>query len=524
MSNATQSTTRPTSDEKLLLAAENISKRYGSVQALDGATLTLRPGEIHGLCGHNGAGKSTLVKVLTGLVQADSGEVTVDGASVSFRSPLAAQAAGITLVDQELSLAPDLSVEENIFLGQIGKRFTGGRQGRELAVELLDQVGLSHVDPRTLAERLPLGERQLVEIARAVGRGAKIVLLDEPTATLSESEIERVFEVAGRLVADGKSLIYISHRLGEVLELCDRVTVMRDGRTVTSRSCSDIDHRDELIQMMIGAELSPPEPHTSDVVRGEVSTEIRHLHVPPLVRDFNLALAGGEIVGLTGQVGAGPSEVLRALAGLDPDAYGDLLVNGERVGLGSPRVALKAGVAFASNDRKGEGVFLQQPVRLNLLATRLDAISRLGFLLRRRAATLATHLASFVKVDPDRLPSLVATLSGGNQQKVFLGRCLDRGDVALLLLDEPTRGVDVAGRAEIHELLREAARAGTAVVFASTEVDEILDLSHRVVTMFAGRVVATRSRAEVTAGVLSADMTMSREHLHLEVTRSEIAE
>jgi ABC-type sugar transport system ATPase subunit len=495
-----------------LLRVENVSKHYGAVQALRGVSFELKRGEIHGLCGHNGAGKSTLVKIITGLVHPDTGTIEIEGEPVSFRTPLQAQAHGIALVDQELSLAPDLSVEENIFLGTLGMPFVRHpRDLRQQARALLARVGLSQLDPRTPVERLSVGERQLVEVARLLGRNAKVLILDEPTATLSASEIERVFAVAREVARENRGAIYISHRLDEVLELCDRVTVFRDGELVATRSSVEIGHRQELIRMMIGVELPPPTQSAAAEVHQSRGIEIAGLEVPPLVGDFALKVRAGEIVGLTGQVGAGTSEVLRTLAGLVPDARGSLLVDGRPVSLGSPTGALKAGIAFASNDRKTEGLFLKQSVRSNLVATRLLRVSRFGFVRSRVAARVAERLASFVKLDARRIGSAVGTLSGGNQQKVFLGRCLDRGDVKLLLLDEPTRGVDVAGRAEIHHLIQEAALAGVAVVFASTELDEILDLSNVVVSMFGGRIVATRPRSEATAELVSDDMTMSRE-------------
>jgi ABC-type sugar transport system ATPase subunit len=513
----------PTSDRGVpLLAAHDIAKRYGTLWALRGVSLELQPGEIHGLCGHNGAGKSTFVKTLTGLVQPDSGTIDIEGVRHVFRTPIAAQQAGIALVDQELSLAPDLSVEENIFLGSVGARERRRRIARrQRAEELLERVGLSHVHPRALTGTLALGERQLVEIARALGREAKLLLLDEPTATLSDAEIERVFSVARELSRDGRSLIYISHRLGEVLELCHRVTVIRDGEVVASRSSSDIAHRDELIRMMIGEELPAPTETNAVYVGERGATTIRSLDVPPLVHDFDLEVESGDIVGITGQVGAGPTEVLRALAGLVPEAGGQVVLAGEPLALGSPTHALRAGVAFASNDRKSEGVFLGQSVASNLLATRLPAVSRLGVLRRGLMSRVAARIAEFVRVDSKRLPSEVVTLSGGNQQKVFIGRCLDRPDIKLLLLDEPTRGVDVRGRAEIHELLREASLAGVTVIFSSTEIDEILELSQHVVTMFGGRIVARRPRADVTAELLSGDMTMSAERAGSRATAEE---
>jgi ABC-type sugar transport system ATPase subunit len=449
----------------------------------------------------------------------------VAGTPYEFRDPIAAQKLGIALVDQELSLAPDLSVQENMFLGSIGRiAKLGAKQQRRRSQELLAEVGLDHLDPRVLVENLALGERQLIEIARALGRDAKIIFLDEPTATLSESEIERVFEVSRRIAASGNSLVYISHRLGEVLELCDRVSVIRDGKMVATSSTDALSGRDELIRMMIDEELPPPTKSVGIKVEQHRATEVRALSVPPLVKDFGVTLGAGEIVGLTGQVGSGTSEVLRALGGLSPEARGVVVVDGKPVRLGSPTRSLRSGIAFISNDRKAEGLFLETSIRTNLLSTRLGHVSRFGFTRRRTARRVSRQVADYVKVDAERLPVPAGTLSGGNQQKVFIGRCLDRGDIKLLLLDEPTRGVDVAGRAEIHRLLREASLDGVTVVFASTEVDEIMELSTQVVTMFAGKIVASRDRSEVTAELISADMTMSREHSLDQASETRIGE
>jgi ABC-type sugar transport system ATPase subunit len=494
-----------------MLSVRHVSKTYGAVRALDDASLELGAGEILGLCGHNGAGKSTLVKILTGQVHPDGGEIVMQGESVEFRKPLDSQAKGLAIVDQELALAPDLSVEENLFLGNFDLSLLR-RPGavRRRARDLLARIGLD-VDPRSPVAGLSIGERQLIEIARLVGRDARVLILDEPTATLSENEIERVFAVVRELVREGRSTIFVSHRLDEVLDLCDRVTVLRDGRVVSSRSTADIGHRQELIKMMIGKELPPPERSDAARVTAGAGAGISGLRVPPAVLDFSQDIKGGQIVGLTGQIGSGTSEVLRALAGLEPDARGEFTLDGHKVKLGSPSAALRAGVAFASNDRKGEGLFLEKTVEENLVATRLPALSRAGFIRGRELKATARRLVEFVKVDPERIDDTVEHFSGGNQQKVFLGRALDRPDVKLLLLDEPTRGVDVAGRAEIHVLIRQAALAGVAVLFASTELDEILDLSDHVVTMFGGQIVASLARADTNAELISADMTMSHE-------------
>jgi ABC-type sugar transport system ATPase subunit len=508
----TETATKPQENgAELLLSVRHASKSYGAVRALDDASIDLTSGEILGLCGHNGAGKSTLVKILTGQVRPDSGEIVMRGEQLEMRNPLQAQSHGIVIVDQELSLAPDLSVEENLFLGNIDlSRVRRPGAIRRRARDLLARIGLD-VDPRSPVAGLSIGERQLIEIARLVGRDARVLVLDEPTATLSEKEIERVFAVARELVREGRSAIFVSHRLDEVLDLCDRVTVLRDGRVVSTRSSADIGHRQELIKMMIGKELPPPQRSDAVAVAAGSGAEVENLSVPPAVASFSHQIRGGQITGITGQIGSGTSQVLRALAGLEPDARGSFSLDGRRVKLGSPAAALRAGVAFASNDRKAEGLFLEKTVEDNLVATRLPRLSRAGFIRRRELRETARKLIDFVKVDRSRIDDTVEHFSGGNQQKIFLGRCLDRPDVKLLLLDEPTRGVDVSGRAEIHQLIRQAALAGVAVLFASTELDEILDLSDHVVTMFGGRIVASLGREETSAELISADMTMSHE-------------
>lgn len=489
--------------------AEGITKRYGRVVALRDTSFDVADGEIHALCGHNGAGKSTLMKILAGVVRLDEGELRINGQTVSFNGPLDAQRVGISLVDQELSLVPQLSVEENILLGEAHPGLLSrSRRQRPRIRALLERVGLDGVAPTTPVGSLAIGQRQLVEIARALGRGAGMVILDEPTATLSDAEIEPVFAAIREIAAHGSSVIFVSHRLGEVLSLCNRVTIFRDGERIATRSTQDLD-RPALIEMMVGAsakhsESHPRSPEGSDLV---ASIEIRDLTVPRRLTEFSLDVHGGQIVGLAGQVGAGSSEVLKALAGLEPEASGSLTINSKRVGLGSPLRSRRAGIDFLPSDRKSEGLFLTHSVSHNLVATRLGALTRMGIVRVGRMAGIALHLAEVASIDAGRLRTSAGELSGGNQQKVLLGRCLERDGSRLLLLDEPTRGVDVGGRAELHSLIRRAADAGNAVLFASTELDEILSLADVVVTMFAGRIVSVRRRADATSTLVLADMT-----------------
>jgi ABC-type sugar transport system ATPase subunit len=488
------------------LEVRDVTKAFGSIVALNNVSFTLRRGEIHALVGHNGAGKSTLVKVLAGVVSPDQGEVLINGTPVTLANARQAQAAGIAVVEQELSLVPALTVMENILLGRVGAGLGSRGDDRRRVQALLTRLGLDDVRPDTVVEDLSMAERQLVEIARALSRDARILILDEPTATLGEREIQRVFAGVRELASAGRSVIFVSHRLGEVLDLCSRVTVMRDGRMIASRPAAEMD-REGVVELMLGkvAEKSNAERRDGGVREGLVV--IDRLSVPGHVADFALRLNGGEIVAIAGQVGSGASEVLRALAGLIPDARGHVSIAGRAMRLGAPQRSIRAGAVFASNDRKSEGLFLRRSVARNLLATRLKAVSRGGVLSPGLSARLAQRLAGLIGFDGRRLGVAAETLSGGNQQKVFLGRCLEKEGTTLLLFDEPTRGVDVGGRADIHNLIRHAASTGACVIFASTELDEITDLADTVVTMFAGRITRIGRREEMTAADILAEMT-----------------
>jgi ABC-type sugar transport system ATPase subunit len=503
----------PSDDRQVLLEVVGLSKSYGPVRAVQNLSLDVRVGEVHAICGHNGAGKSTLVKTLVGLVKPDEGVIRFDGQELSLRNPQDAQAHGIALVNQELSLVPELSVEDNIFLGGLDVPLLYRRRRlSEQARSVLDQLGLRHVQLGTAVETLSIGERQLVEIARLLVRDARLLILDEPTATLSKPEIERVFRATRDLVAQGRSVIFVSHRLDEVFELCDRVTVLRDGERVGTHEILEIDRRSLIAHMlgeMEGAKTEVEHEHALPGSGVEV-VRIDRLHVPGSIEEVSLTLESGIITGLAGQVGSGTSTVLRALGGLVPNATGTIEVNGEKVLLSTPRRAADAGVLYIPNDRQREGLFLGQAVARNLTVTRLRRLSRLGVLLRRRIQRTARELATLAAVPVDRLGSPAGSLSGGNQQKVLLGRALQLEGTALLALDEPTRGVDVGGRAEIHNLVRETARKGTAVIFSSTELDEVLDLADVVVTIFAGRIVSIVPRSEASASAILADMTTSQ--------------
>lgn len=497
--------------ESLRLEMRAITKTYGNLRAVDDVSFDLAPGEVHALLGHNGAGKSTLVKILSGVVQPDSGEVLIDGVEVSPRNPRHAQELGVALVDQELSLVPVLTVEENLLLGSArATKASAARTSPAALRALLDELGLGHVKLSASTGSLPIGEQQLVEIARALSRDARIIILDEPTATLSEHEIAKVFAAVRSLAEQGKSVIYVSHRLGEVLHLCKRATVFRDGRLVGTRNVAELD-RSGIVEMMLGH--VPESGRQGVAVRPESPEVVRifNLSVPPRIQSFNLEATGGQIIGLAGQVGCGASEVLRALAGLVPEASGSVDISGRPLTLGSPERSRSEGVFFASNDRKEEGLFLGHSIADNLVATRLPAISRAAVIRPSLEVGAVSRLLALIGITPERKDGEVAALSGGNQQKVLIARGIGQEGSKLLLFDEPARGVDVGGRADIHELIRGAAALGNAVIFSSTELDEILDLADVIVTMFAGSIVSVRPRSEATATAILTDMTHGSE-------------
>ena len=496
----------PTRIADVLIRVDGLVKRFGSTQAVRAASFSIAAGEIHALCGHNGAGKSTVVKMLSGQETPDDGVIFIGDEAVELRSRQVAQRHGIALVDQELSVVPALTVAENLMLGDVRTGWVNhSRRSGDRFRSLLDSVGLNHVGLSQPLSDLGLGERQLIEVARALGQDARVVILDEPTATLSDVESEYVYASVRKVAEAGRAILFVSHRLGEVLDLCDQVTVMRDGEVVATSAASELTI-DSLIHQMLGEAPRRLEKKTGTEAEGDVVLSVTGLSVPGRVRDFSMSLRAGRVYAVAGQLGSGASDVLRAIAGLIPGAVMNLEVDGVTVRAGHPVAAVRAGIAFVSNDRKSEGLFLRKPISWNLLATRLPDVTRLGVVSRRRWTASLTRLVGLCGLDRKRVGHDVGSLSGGNQQKVFVGRCLGRADVRVLLLDDPTRGVDVGGRAAIHALLRDAADSGMAVLFSSTELEELLDLADVVVTMHKG--VAVRwHEGETASAVLLREMT-----------------
>lgn len=484
--------------ESVLLRAANITKSYAGAQALKSAQFELRAGEVHALIGENGAGKSTLIKIITGAVEADSGEIELNGQPITRTSPRLAKSLGIAAIYQQPALFPELTVAENIALGfeptGLWKRINWNvRHSR--ARDLLDQVG-ARIDPAAVAGDLTMPQQQLVEIARALGADAKVLIMDEPTASLSEEDTRNLFNVIRKLRAQGVGLIYISHRLEELALIADRVTVLRDGSTIDTRLMSEVD-RHELIRLMVGRELSAVFPKRT-VELGETVLELRHLSSSAAgVSDINLVVRAGEIVGVAGLVGAGRTELARTIFGLTPADAGELLLRGKVIRINSPAEAIERGIAYLPEDRRRHGVILEMAISANIGLASLNNLSRFGAMDFRREKEIAANYARQLSIKTPAIFSTVATLSGGNQQKVALSRWLAIKP-SVLILDEPTQGIDVGAKSEIHALMTELATEGAAILMISSELPEILGMSDRIAVMRNGTVAGILNRKDAT--------------------------
>ncbi len=489
-----------------ILQVENVSKRYGGVRALNKVRFDLNYGEVHALVGENGAGKSTLVKVLGGIVPRDEGRIVFEGQEVRFNRPIEAHEAGIAIIHQELTVMPSLSVIENLFMGRMQGVFGGLLNWRALerrAYEAMDRVAM-RVDPYATVRDLSISQRQLIEIARALSDNAKLIIMDEPNSSLSQSETEHLFKVIETLQAQGIAIIYVSHKIEEVLRISDRITVFRDGHYVGTLDAADATE-ERIITMMVGREInrdaSSLPPKTDRVI-----LQVRNL-TGKNFRDVSFDVKQGEIVGFSGLVGAGRSEVARAIFGADRYSSGEIVFDDRVVRFKSPRGAIRAGIAMVPEDRKVQSLFMGMSVLHNVSMAKLPRLAT-GRTLIRMGQERKT-VKTFVKDLDIRLASIdepVSSLSGGNQQKTILGRWLAT-DPQLLILDEPTHGVDVGAKAEIYELIRRLARQSRGIILISSELPEILMLAHRIVVMHEGRVTAILDRDDADEESLMAYAT-----------------
>ncbi len=474
------------------LVFDAVTKRFPGVNALDAVSFAVERGHCHALLGENGAGKSTLGKILAGVHAADGGRILIDGMPLRARTPLDARRAGVAMVHQELAFCPDLSVAENLCLGDEPTRagFIDRTAMRARARRLLGEIGVE-LDPDRLVRELSTGQEQMLQVAAALAVDARIIVMDEPTSSLAAAESERLFALIDRLKARGVTLIYVSHRLDEIVRLCDAVTVLRDGRHVATRPIAAVD-RDELVRLMIGRPLSQWTPAHLARDLGPELLRVEGLSSPGRFADVSLTLRAGEVVALAGLVGAGRSEVATAICGLDPAATGRIEIAGRPLPPHDVQAALAAGVGLLPEDRKRLGLVLPLSCRVNASLAALTpglGLARLGFVRRGEEARVVAGFAERLRVKTPSLEVAVATLSGGNQQKIALAKWLVRR-CRVLIVDEPTRGVDVGAKLEIHQLLDELACQGLAVLAISSDLPEVLALGRRVLVMRGGRLVA----------------------------------
>jgi inositol transport system ATP-binding protein len=500
-----------------LLAMRGISKKFPGVQALDNVDFTVEPGEIHALLGENGAGKSTLLKILSGAEKPDAGSIAFGGEAIALANPHAAQKLGIVTIYQEFTLAPNMTIAENVFIGREPgpKLFVSWRKMAAETRAITARIGLD-MRPMTVVRDLSVAEQQMVEIARALSMQSRLIVMDEPTSALSSAEVQKLFKIVRDLKAHGISTIFVTHRLEEVMELCDRYTVLRDGRQVGTGAVKDTTI-DSIIRLMVGRQVNALFAHREEAKPGAVALKVDGLSRTGNTRDphaavldnVSLEVRRGEILGLAGLVGAGRTEMARAIFGADRFDSGTVLVDGQPVDIRSPRDAIRHGIGLVPEDRKQQALFLSLAVKMNLSMAALSRLSRFGAFVDERAERkLVEEYRRALNIRMAAPDQLVANLSGGNQQKVVLARWLALRP-KVLIVDEPTRGIDVGAKVEVHNLLFEMARSGIAIIAISSELPEILAISDRIVTMREGRVTGAVERAAASEEALMTLMTLS---------------
>ena len=495
---------------KPVVSAKRIVKVYDGVTVLKGVDLDIFPGEVHALIGENGAGKSTLVKVISGVTPATDGEVFLDGKKVVFRSPHAAREAGIALIHQEPLTFPDLNVTENIYIGHTrgGKKATiNWNEKYKQTKEILEMLDLK-MDPRQLVRDMTIADQQMLEIAAALSQNARVIIMDEPTAALSQGEVENLFRVIRKLVSQGKALVYIGHRLNEIMEITDRVTVLRDGEQTGDCMTKEVTEND-LVNMMVGREMS--ELIVKEKVPiGEVLLETKGLTYPGKYYDVSITVRRGEIVGIAGLVGAGRSEVGQAVFGLVPALSGQIFLNGKEVSIKKVKDAMDLGIAMVPEDRARTGLILPMTIRKNMSFADLSHLTNRGFMDTKKEDELVKEYIEYLSIKLSSPDKAVKELSGGNQQKVVLAKWL-MTTPDLLILDEPTRGIDVGAKAEVYTLISELAKQGKAILMISSEMNEILQLSDRAYVMCEGHVTAELAREDLSDVAIMTAASSKRE-------------
>ncbi len=472
----------------VILAVSGLSKAFGAIQALREVQFELRRGEIHALAGENGAGKSTLMNIINGILQPDKGEIRIDGAPVRIGSPTVAQKLGIGLVHQEIALCPDISVAENIFMASTNVSrsvLVDYADLKRRAADLLAELG--KINPAALVTDLSISQQQLVEIAKALTLDCRVLIFDEPTAALTEREAQALFAIMHRLAERGIAIVYISHRMAEIFDHCDRVSVFRDGQYVVTHDIAQTTPT-QVVNAMVGREIDSRYPEKPDQARdAEVILEVSNLSSPGRFEDVSFKLRKGEILGLGGLIGAGRSEIVKGICRIDTAASGDVRLNGKLLNLRRYQESIGHGLVYLSEDRKGDGLFLDLPIEANVSALDLSLVSQTGFIDRRREAALASELGRRLNLKYGSVAQPVSSLSGGNQQKVAIAKMLSVNP-KVIFLDEPTRGVDVGAKLEIHRILRELAANGVGIIVISSEMPELIGSCDRVLVVREGRI------------------------------------
>jgi len=466
---------------------KGIDKAFGSNQVLKDAGFLLRDGEVHALMGENGAGKSTLMKILTGVYTKDAGTIFVDGQEVSYKNPQEAEKAGIVFIYQELNVLFDLTVEENLFMGkEITKKFgiCDKKAMRAKAQEVMDRMGVK-IPVNAVMSDLSVGQQQMVEICKALMVDAKVIIMDEPTAALTQSETEALFKVMNSLREKGVSIVYISHRMEEIFELCDRITILRDGQYIGTRNICDIT-MDDVVQMMIGREIGERFPKRESTI-GEEVFRVEGLTHEKLFRDVSFSVCAGEVLGVSGLMGAGRTEIMQAIFGNLPVVSGKIFIEGKEVSIKNPRQAIAAGIGFITEDRKTEGLLLEKSIAENIELANLNKVSKNSVLSRKKGAELVKHGIDEFRIKCFGPEHECGNLSGGNQQKVVLAKWIYT-DPKILILDEPTRGVDIGAKKEIYNVINEMAAKGVAVIMVSSELPEVLGMSDRIMVVHEGHI------------------------------------